>query len=65
MRRLVSLLLILVGVLLIYWGYGIQQDLSSPIVAEITNQAPEQVWQYYLTGVVALIVGLFSLWKSK
>lgn len=65
MKRLVSLVLILIGALLIYWGYSVQQELGTQIISKITAETPDQVWQYYLTGVVALVVGMFGLWKMK
>lgn len=64
MRRAVSLVLILLGVLLLYWGYDLQQQLDMELIRAITGEAPEQVWQYYVTGVAALAVGGFSLWKT-
>lgn len=65
MKRMVSLVLILVGTLLIYWGYSIQQELGMQLVSKVTGEMPQAVWQYYLTGVIALVVGGFGLSKSK
>lgn len=64
MKRAVSLVLIVVAALLIYWGYDLQQQLETQLILQVAGETPEQVWHYYLTGVAALLVGGFSLWKT-
>ena len=65
MRRAISLVLIVVCVLLLYWGYDLQQRLDTEIIKQITGEMPEQVWQYYVTGGIAVLVGILGVWKSK
>ncbi len=65
MRRAISLVLIVIGVLLLYWGYDLQQRLDTEIIKQITGEMPEQVWQYYVTGGIAVLVGILGVWKSK
>ncbi|NLW06123.1 MAG: DUF3185 family protein [Pseudomonadaceae bacterium] len=65
MRRAISLVLIVIGTLLIYWGYGLQQQLDTALIRQVTGEMPEQVWQYYVTGVIALLVGGWGVWKSN
>ncbi len=65
MRRFVSLVLIIIGAVLVYWGYSLQQELGTQLITKLTNETPQQVWQYYLTGVIALVVGGYTLWKTK
>lgn len=65
MRRALSLILLVMGVLLIYWGYDLQQQLDMHLIREITGETPEAVWQYYLTGALCLIFGGMGLWKFR
>jgi len=65
MRRAISLLLIVVGILLLYWGYDLQQRVDVEIITQVTGEAPEKVWQYYVTGIAAVLVGILGVWKSK
>ncbi|WP_036217799.1 DUF3185 family protein [Marinospirillum minutulum] len=65
MRRAISLVLIVIGILLLYWGYDLQQRLDTEIIKQITGEMPEQVWQYYVTGGIAVLVGILGVWKSK
>jgi len=65
MRRAISLVLIVIGVLLLYWGYDLQQRLDTEVIKQITGEMPEQVWQYYVTGGIAVLVGILGVWKSK
>ncbi len=64
MRRAVSLVLIVIGVLLLYWGYDLQQQLDMQLIRQVTGEAPEQVWQYYLTGCISILVGSLGVWKT-
>ncbi|SFB88682.1 Protein of unknown function [Marinospirillum celere] len=63
MRRAISLVLILMGAILIYWGYDLQQQLDTRLIREITGETPEAVWQYYVTGTICLLMGGLGLWK--
>jgi uncharacterized membrane protein len=65
MKRFISLVLILLGVLLLYWGYDLQQQLDMALIQRVTGKVPERVWQYYVTGGVALLVGVFGLWRFR
>lgn len=64
MRRAVSLVLIVIGILLLYWGYDLQQQLDMQLIRQVTGEAPEQVWQYYLTGFASIVVGGLGVWKT-
>lgn len=65
MKRAISLILILMGVLLLYWGYDLQRQLDMQLIRQVTGEVPERVWQYYVTGGVALLVGAYGVWKFR
>jgi len=65
MKRAISLVLIIIGILLLYWGYDLEQRLDTEIIKQVTGEMPEQVWQYYVTGGIAVLVGILGVWKSK
>lgn len=65
MKRFVGIALVIVGAVLLFWGYQSQQQLGHQLSRSITGSLPEDVWQYYVTGVIAVVVGGFSIWKSK
>lgn len=65
MRRAISLVLIVLGILLLYWGYDLQERLDMELIQQVTGDMPEKVWQYYVTGGIAVLVGVLGVWKSK
>ncbi len=65
MRRALSVLLLFMGGLLIYWGYDLQRQLDTELIRQVTGEGPEAVWQYYITGCVALIFGGYGVWKYR
>lgn len=65
MRRAISVVLIVMGAILLYWGYDLHQQLDVQMIREITGEPPEAVWQYYITGSIALLLGSYGLWKFR
>ncbi|WP_114418812.1 DUF3185 family protein [Marinospirillum perlucidum] len=65
MKRFLSVALILIGALLLYWGYDLHQRVDSQLIQGITGETPDQVWQYYVTGAVALVLGGYGLVKFR
>jgi len=65
MRRAISVILIVMGIILLYWGYDLQQRLDMQLIREVTGEPPEAVWQYYITGTISLLLGGFGLWKFR
>jgi len=65
MRRAISVILVVMGIILLYWGYDLQQQLDMKLIREITGERPEAVWQYYITGSIALILGCYGFWKFR
>ncbi len=65
MKRALSFILIFMGILLLYWGYDLHQRMDTVLIRNITGQYPEQVWQYFVTGSIALLLGAWGAWKYR
>lgn len=56
MKRFTGITLVIIGAILIFWAYQNQQ-------AQLSLQKEDI--NFYITGIIALLVGGFSIWKSK
>lgn len=65
MKRALSIMLLLLGLLLLYWGYDLHRQLDTQVIRQVLGRFPEQVWHYYLTGSLALILGIYGLIRFR
>lgn len=61
MRKLMGVALVVIGAVLLFWGYDAHQAPTQQEIVLRSGEWSESVWQYYITGAIALGMGLFTV----
>ena len=62
--KIVGIVLAVVGVALLIWGYQMAQSFGSEITRTFKGSLPDEVMYRYIGGAAGLVVGLFLLFKK-
>ena len=62
--KVVGIVLAVVGVALLIWGYQMSQSFGSEITKTFTGAVPDEVMYRYIGGAAGLVVGLFLFFKK-
>jgi drug/metabolite transporter (DMT)-like permease len=62
-KRQVAIALLVVGIILLAWGYQISGSFSSRISQAFGGAAPDKAMVLYVAGAVCTALGLFRLIK--
>lgn len=65
MNKAIALALLVVGVILLYFGYQEMQSVASQTKEVLTGQPTDNSMWFLIGGAVAVILGLFGLIKKK
>ena len=65
MNKIVGLILLVVGAILLYFSYEASQSLASEASQMVTNEPTDNTMWYLIGGVVAVIIGLYAIFKGK
>lgn len=66
MQKVSGLVCLVVGGLLIYWGYNMSHAVGSQINNLVTGSPGDKPMLLYIGGAILVIVGLGSfVWKGK
>ncbi|ODC03585.1 hypothetical protein BFW38_08545 [Terasakiispira papahanaumokuakeensis] len=61
MRKLIGVALVVIGAVLLFWGYDFHQMPIQQGIEQRSGGWSEAVWQYYMTGAIALGMGLYTV----
>lgn len=61
MNKIIGIVLILVGVALVAWGYNVYDSASSQITRAVNGDTPIEAWAGMVGGLVCIAVGVFRL----
>lgn len=64
MNRIIYAAILVVGVILLYFGWQEKQSLSSQVSQAVTNQPTDNTILFLIGGAVAIIIGLGGLIKA-
>lgn len=64
MNRILALALIVIGAVLLYFGYQSSQGLDDQLSETLTGNFTDETILYLIAGAVALVAGLFMLRKK-
>jgi len=56
---------LVVGVMLLMWGYNLSRSVSSQLKKVFTGSPTDRVIYYYIGGTVLSIVGLFQIFVAR
>ncbi|MCK7459724.1 DUF3185 family protein [Idiomarina aminovorans] len=65
MTRIVGVVLLVVGVILLYFSYEASQSLASEVSQMATNEPTNNTIWYLIGGVAAVIIGLYAVIRGK
>jgi hypothetical protein len=63
-RKIVGIVLVVVGAGLLYTGYQMSQSFGNEIARAFTGASTDDVTYRYIAGAAGLLVGLFLLFKK-
>ncbi|CAH0991723.1 hypothetical protein SIN8267_01837 [Sinobacterium norvegicum] len=58
-KKLLSIILLVVGAGLIFWGYQLSGSVSSQFSKSLTGSFSDKIMLHYIGGAVCIAVGLF------
>lgn len=64
MNRILAIALIVIGAVLLYFGYQSSQGLDDQLSETLTGNFTDETILYLIGGAVALVAGLFMLRKK-
>ena len=60
-NKIIGIVLIIVGVTLIAWGYNIYDSFSSQVSRTFSGDAPIEAWAGMAGGAICILIGIFKL----
>ena len=60
-NKIIGVVLIIVGVGLVAWGYNIYDSLGSKVSRTLSGDAPIEAWAGMVGGAICIIIGIFKL----
>ena len=64
MVKVISLILIVVGIGLNLWGYQMSESIGSQLTQTVSGAMPDAVMYRYIAGMACFVVGLFLFLKK-
>lgn len=62
--RVIGLVLVVVGIALIYWGYTDSGALSSKVTKTFSGSESDNIMYKYIGGAVSLVVGVYLTFRK-
>jgi len=59
--KFIGIVLIVVGVALVAWGYNIYDSFGSQVSRTFSGDAPVEAWAGLAGGAIFIILGIFNL----
>jgi len=60
-KKYIGIVLIVVGIALVAWGYNIYDSASSQISRAISGDAPIEAWVGMVGGVICVAIGILKV----
>lgn len=64
-NKLICLVLVVVGVGLLYWGYSESQSMTSQVSEAFSGSPLDRVMYKYIGGAIALIAGVYLFVRKR
>ena len=59
--RIIGVVLIIIGVALVFWGYNIYDSTSSQISRAFSGSIPTKAWAGMVGGAICAAIGIFKV----
>ena len=63
-NKIIGIVLLIVGVALLVWGYNISQSLSGQLSQTFSGSPGDKAMYMYIGGAICAALGIFSLVKK-
>jgi len=63
-NKIIGIVLLVIGVALLVWGYNISESVSGQISETFTGSPGDKAMFMYIGGAICAAVGIFSLIKK-
>jgi uncharacterized membrane protein YidH (DUF202 family) len=63
-RKILGIVLVIVGICLAYWAYQMSGSVGSQLTEAVTGSPTDRVMIYYIGALVSAAVGVFLLVKK-
>ncbi|WOH36399.1 DUF3185 family protein [Thalassotalea fonticola] len=60
-NKIIGIVLIIVGVVLVMWGYNIYDSASSQLSRALNGDTPIEAWAGMVGGVISVLIGITRL----
>ena len=57
-RKITGIILIVIGVALVAWGYNIYDSAGSQLTRALTGDTPIEAWLGMVGGFIAVVIGI-------
>jgi len=64
-KQLPAVILIVLGVALLIWGYQLSDGAANQISETLTGASTDDVMYRYISGAVCLVAGLFLFFRKR
>ncbi|CAB0151709.1 hypothetical protein PSI9734_02077 [Pseudidiomarina piscicola] len=65
MNKLLGIILLVVGIILLYFGYEAYNSAASEVSQAVTGETTDNAMWYLIAGAVAVIAGLYGTIRGK
>lgn len=65
MNKIIGIVLLVVGVILLYFGWEAYDSMASEASRAITGETTDEAMWYLIGGAVAVIVGIYGIIRGK
>ena len=60
-NKIIGVVLIIVGVALVAWGYNIYDSFGSQVSRTLSGDTPIEAWAGMVGGAICILIGIFKL----
>ncbi len=60
-KKIIGIVLIIVGVALAAWGYNIYDSAGSQVTRALSGDAPIEAWVGMVGGAICIVFGIFKV----
>ena len=65
MNKVIGIILLVVGIILLYFGYEAYNSVASEASQALTGETTDNAMWYLIGGAVAVVVGLYGIIRGK
>lgn len=60
-NKLIGIVLLVVGVALVAWGYNIYDSASAQITRAVSGDTPIEAWGGMVGGAICIVIGILNI----